>query len=511
MGRLFLLFCVVVAHASSAAYNSQTTSGSRLLILFLDGLRHDYFDHVYDTGGVYQMRVEGCYVPKVKPVFPSSCFTNTHALFAGRQSQHFSSFNISSDIHFTHRDLLWFRAAAEGKHVKLYHFPFCSDISEEGIECISRRKYWKYTLKSTLAGALHSLANESTDLAIVYYDELDTKGHLFGASMDVMMENDTIFNIDEAILDVVKYIKVHPEEKINFVIVSDHGMMDLEGFVTAEHRFMWYDIDRIVNHGAVAGIWPKPHAFQGVFDYIRGDSEYFKTYTPETLPMEAWPSSELPPIIILASPPYFIDIRYHPFEALDHLNPHKMPKEPKGAHGYLSTVEEMLTTFLAYGPAFSQGCGIHSNENFSTYDIFPIIHKALFSEPPSSVTVPSTTLKPTESGTTITTSTTTTASIATAASTTTTAPTATTTMLTPKPDAISSTRKSFGWEIKVAVGVICTLFAIILLLALVIVRLLKVRHVPNDRIRLFDDFAEAKFWIDHQHQHHEDSARELRV
>lgn len=83
MGVLFLLFFVLVAHASSSAYNTQTPGGSRLLILFLDGLRYDYFQHLDETGGIGQIRAQGCHLPRVKPVFPSNCFSNVHAIFAG--------------------------------------------------------------------------------------------------------------------------------------------------------------------------------------------------------------------------------------------------------------------------------------------------------------------------------------------------------------------------------------------------------------------------------------------
>lgn len=86
MGVLFLLLFVLVPHASSAANSTQTPPSSRLLILFLDGLRWDYFNYLGETGGIGEMRARGCHVPRVKPVFPSTCYANVHALFAGELS-----------------------------------------------------------------------------------------------------------------------------------------------------------------------------------------------------------------------------------------------------------------------------------------------------------------------------------------------------------------------------------------------------------------------------------------
>ncbi|VDL57475.1 unnamed protein product [Hymenolepis diminuta] len=493
MGRLFLLFCVIVAHASSAAYSSQTPGGNRLLILFLDGLRHNYFEYLDETGGVNQMRMGGCHVPKVKPVFPSNCFSNVHALFAGRESLHFSDFNASTEVNYTHRDLLWYRAAAEGKNVNLYHFPFCSGVIEKGLNCIPRRKYRKYPLKSTLATALHSLINKTTDLAVVYYEEIDEKGHLRGSSMDVMMENDTMFKIDEAILDVVEYIKEHPEENINFAIVSDHGMMDFNGFVTIDVFFLWRDVEHIVNLGSVAGIWPTNGSENSLEWRLRSPNRRFNLYTPKTLPGNAWPSSELAPYLLIPFPGYLLHVNYYPNSFADHFNPEKLPKKPRGAHGYSSDVEDMHTTFLAYGPAFSQGCEIKNKDNFFTYDVFPIIQKALFSESPP---LPATS-KTTESNiTTISDTTSTTTTIV---------------STPPKPEAITGTEQLSGWEIKMVVGVIVAAFVIILLIGLVTRRILRMRQRQVDRICLVEDLADAEFQAGHYQQEDDYNKGDLRV
>lgn len=215
MGVLFLLFFVLVAHASSSAYNTQTPHDSRLLILFLDGLRWDYLNHLDETGGIGRMRTQGCHVPRVKPVFPANCYNNMHALFAGTFPFALSSvlfgkvvggyslvlghnltnldvFNDKFEAEYTHPELLWNRALkqvclggmdfcgglrpirlilaclhSQGKSVKLFHFPFCSSLLERGMDCI--QPVDDHTpLNTTLGDALQSLANHTTDLAGVY-------------------------------------------------------------------------------------------------------------------------------------------------------------------------------------------------------------------------------------------------------------------------------------------------------------------------------------------------------
>lgn len=51
------------------------------------------------------------------------------------------------------------------------------------------------------------------------------------------MKSDDLASIDKAISEVVEYIDSHLEEGINFMVMSDHTMMDIQGLVTADTNF----------------------------------------------------------------------------------------------------------------------------------------------------------------------------------------------------------------------------------------------------------------------------------
>ncbi|KAM7537886.1 hypothetical protein Aperf_G00000063627 [Anoplocephala perfoliata] len=447
MGVLFLLFFVLVAHASSSAYKTQTPGGSRLLILFLDGLRYDYFQHLDEAGGIGQIRAQGCHVPRVTPVFPSNCFSNVHAIFAGHNSTHFNAFNTSLEANYTHSDLLWYRAAEMGKSVKLVHFPFCPSLNVRGVDCIPHADPIAPSLNSTLSDALQSITNSSSDLTVVYYGELDRLGHAYGPYPETMLSV-IIQTIDMAISQVVEFIKSNPNENVNFAIVSDHGMTKFKAPITLERAFKWFHLKNLVNLGSVVGIWPKPAAKDDLSAALSKE-RIFRNYTPETLPVVAWQSSELPPIILVADPGYVFEVHHHPPVSWDHFYPERMLPQLQGVHGYLPNVSDMQTTFFAYGPAFMPGC-MPMNKTVYTYDIYPLLRNALL---PNSLP-----LDPSGDG-----------------------------------DDDNDDEPAPGWEVKVVMGVLFAVFAVILIFGLALRRLLKIKQHPVDRICLTDDFDEAEY------------------
>ncbi|KAL5960522.1 Glycerophosphocholine cholinephosphodiesterase ENPP6 [Taenia solium] len=437
MGVLFLLFFVLVAHASSSAYNTQTPHDSRLLILFLDGLRWDYFNHLDATGGIGRMRTRGCHVPRVKPVFPANCYSNMHALFAGHNSTSLDIFNDMFEAEYTHPELLWNRALKLGKSVKLFHFPFCSSLLQRGMDCV--QPVDKHTsLNTTLGDALQSLANHTTDLAVVYYGELDRVAHARGPSSEEMKHGETILKVDEAIFNVIQSLQILHDASLNFAVVSDHGMTDFKGFLALDRVFKWMLIDKVVNLGSAVGLWPKPDVEKNLADSLPADS-HFHVYTPQTMPVTLWHPTRLPPIVLIADPGYIFQISYHPPVTWNHLSAHNISRQPQGVHGYLPDVTDMHTTFLAYGPAFEFGCGGEQGGLY-TYDLFPLLNSAL-----SGGAV----IKPTTGG-----------------------------------------ESETGWEMKLLGGILFTLFAVVLILGLALRRLLRIgrKHANSP---LVYDFVEV--------------------
>ncbi|KAL5110899.1 Glycerophosphocholine cholinephosphodiesterase ENPP6 [Taenia crassiceps] len=440
MGVLFLLFFVLVAHASSSAYNTQTPHDSRLLILFLDGLRWDYLNHLDETGGIGRMRAQGCHLPRVKPIFPANCYNNLHAIFAGHNSTDLDIFNGRFEAEYTHPELLWNRAIKQGKSVKLFHFPFCSSLLERGIDCV--QPIDKLTsLNTTLGDALQSLANHTTDLAVVYYGELDRVAHARGPSEEIE-HGETILKIDEAIFNVIQSLQLLDDATLNFAVVSDHGMTDFKGFLALDRVFKWKLIDKVVNFGGAVGLWPKLDFEKNLADSLPTNS-HFHVYTPRAMPVTSRRPSRLPPIVLIAEPGYVFQISYHPPVTWDHLSAHSISRQPQGVHGYLPDVTDMHTTFLAYGPAFESGC-VGEEGILYTYDLFPLLNSALSGRA---------VIEPTREG-----------------------------------------EPNTGWEMKLLGGILFTLFAVVLILGLALRRLLKIgkKHASS----LVYDFKEINEYED---------------
>lgn len=208
--------------------------------------------------------------------------------------------------------------------------------------------------------------------------------------------------------------------------------------------------------------------------FVSFQSKNFDVYTPETLPhTKAWPSSELPPFIAVAHQGHLFHVRRSPNRFRDHFNPHQIPESLKGAHGFPNNVEDMHTTFLAYGPDFPKECEVKNKEDFYTYDIFPLMEKALF-------------------GKTLSTSTTTTSMTPSPARSSTTTGTTSTTTAEPEPEQphalTDRSEHSYLWIFAVLLSLLLLLFLTGVVLFFFIKRRRK-DHLLPDRRRLLEDLT----------------------
>uniref|UniRef100_A0A5K3FXH1 glycerophosphocholine cholinephosphodiesterase n=1 Tax=Mesocestoides corti TaxID=53468 RepID=A0A5K3FXH1_MESCO len=388
MGVLFLLFFVLVAHASSSANNTQTPPISRLLILFLDGLRWDYLHSTDASEGIEEIRTHGCHVSHVKPIFPSNCHANLHALFAGHKAAHPDSFSDKFDPNYTHSELIWNKAAARGRKVKLYHFPFCSNQSLIGganspqFECLQMSVEAHPALTETLDGVLEAFANRTVDFAAIYYGEIDRAAHIYGPSSDKFRKYAGITEVSEAVSKVVNSLKLRSDlAGVNFVVVADHGMTDFKKSLMLDRAFKWNFITNAVNLGTAVALWPN-HEFQEELTSALTNESHFRVYTSQNLPVTSWGplTSNLPPILLVAEAGYVFHSNLYSLVSLDHFFAQKNLPEPRGVHGYPPDVDDMHTAFYGYGPAFKYGCGksISAEEYPFTYDLFPILSDVLF-------------------------------------------------------------------------------------------------------------------------------------
>jgi predicted AlkP superfamily pyrophosphatase or phosphodiesterase len=219
------------------------------------------------------------------------------------------------------------------------------------------------TLKEAFKEALDSFKNDTIDAAFIYYPNIDHLGHDHGPnSIEI---KDEIEMIDDIIKDVIDNFG----DKVNFVIVSDHGMSD-----SADKTFEKLtdyvddvnDIAIIVDRFAFSHIGVKdPTKIDQIYDSLQvwdGMNVYKKADIPDSLHFREHPL--ILDILLVSNGSIMIgrdnanqDL-YLPIADGDESQEAQRQDSHHGfndlSNGYESqgTFPDMRSAFLAIGPAF---------------------------------------------------------------------------------------------------------------------------------------------------------------
>ena len=195
-----------------------------------------------------------------------------------------------------------------------------------------------------------------------YFPEVDKNGHLYG-SESLEVQNAVQF-VDDAIGKLIEKVKELQLPNVNFIFVSDHGMIDVDIKDTLEIPALLQDKNRFIinNSQTLLRITLKNESEvnQVYRELKKNKTKDYKVYLTEKFPK-----------------------RLHYRTADDRFNrigqillvPHtpKIFLEPNarktpGKHGYNPfKVPEMRATFAASGPAFKEGKKIGKFRNVNLY------------------------------------------------------------------------------------------------------------------------------------------------
>jgi predicted AlkP superfamily pyrophosphatase or phosphodiesterase len=196
------------------------------------------------------------------------------------------------------------------------------------------------------------------DFGTLYNDEPDGTGHKFGPNSPEYYAK--IADIDKEIgylLD--KLGEKNLLDKMNIIIVSDHGMATMEGITYKVQDY----IDRSLidetksSYGIVGNIYPKDDKdLQLVFDElskIPNLNVYFKEDVPQKLNFKN--SNRIGPIVTVANEGYVLNTQ---------------TQSLKGNHGFDNSLTSMRSIFLARGPDFKKNIKMNAIKNV---DVYPLL------------------------------------------------------------------------------------------------------------------------------------------
>ena len=350
-----------------------------VILVSFDGFRHDYVDRI-ETSYFDYVEKWGVKAKSLKPVFPSFTFPNHYAIATGCYSNKHKilgnefntemgrySYKDKSSV----QDSKWYGAepiwvtAEKNDIITATYFWVGSEAKIGGYYPTYYKNYESginpYAKVDQAIEWLEYPVSSRPRLVCLYFEEPDHAGHVFGPnSIEVTNQ---IKSSDDILGYLLKSIsKIDIFDKINVVIVSDHGMVDvalnqviniddfnLPGILDEKGPIMSFkldsDMDFSINELNIPNVSIVPSRNNNNLNYHNSLYDYL------FIANEGW-------------------MMYKN----EHIKQYDGKLPVKGMHGYDSDYMNMHAIFYAYGPRFKENYKI---ETFELIHIYPLLCELL--------------------------------------------------------------------------------------------------------------------------------------
>lgn len=371
-------------------YNSvEAQKKPYVIMISTDGFRYDYAKK-YNAKNLLNLSKNGVQSKAMIPSYPSITFPNHWTLITGLYPSHhglidnfFYDYKRNETYAMSNRknaeDGSWYGgiplwSLAEKQNMISASLQWVGSASDAG--GIRPTYYYPYHEKFTPSEKVGKVINwlklpedKRPHFISLYFPEVDGSGHHFGP--DSKETEIAVQLIDNAIGELVQKVKDLGLKNVNFVFVSDHGMIKVDGgnpleipeILLDKNRFDFYNSQTLLRV------------------YVKNPDEVKKVYkqlkAAKTDDYEVHLDKKLPKYLHFAAK----DDKYNRIGQIL-----LIPKAPKiflekgkktsvGKHGYNPRiVPEMKATFFAWGPKFKSNLVIDEFENINVY---PLVSKIL--------------------------------------------------------------------------------------------------------------------------------------
>lgn len=356
-----------------------------VILVSLDGFRYDYIEK-HNAKFLAEFASLGTKAESLIPSYPSVTFPNHYSIVTGMYPGHhglvgntmydrnteerYSLGNAKAvtDAKWYGGTPLWVLAEQQGMLSACYYWPG----SEAPIQKVLPTYYYKYSEKSDIDSRLVQVKNWLTlpaekrpHFITFYMPEVDHAGHQFGP--DAEETTKAVQYVDEAMEKLYTLVK-NSGLPINLVIVSDHGMLELDQKTLLKLPF---EVDEkemaVASNGTYVSLFIKdPKKIKTWYEQIKKsiDPKLMEVHLKDNLPQEYHFGSKddrynrVGDIVLTAHAPYYFTNR-----------------PLAGSHGFdPAKVKEMHALFMAVGPNIKEKNTIKSFENVH---IYPMIAQIL--------------------------------------------------------------------------------------------------------------------------------------
>jgi predicted AlkP superfamily pyrophosphatase or phosphodiesterase len=383
---LFLLLLVAAAGCTSRDSAAGRDFKPTVILVSFDGWRWDYHTRAA-APNLQRLMARGVRAESLIPSFPPKTFPNHYTIVTGRYPGHHgivanSIFDAATGRMFTNDNVtevrdpmwwggepIWVTAEKAGQRTASM-FWVGSETPIGGV----LPHYWKaydedYPATDRVDQVIQWLdlpAAERPTFVAVYFSDVDDAGHAGGPESEAVRE--AVARADAYLGRLVSALERRAlADRVNIVIVSDHGMAAVStDRVVVVDDYISLDDVVISDINPTVGLWPKPGKEEGVYQALRGAHPRLRVYRRSETP-EAWHYRDhprIPPIIGVMDEGWQI-MRRATREAIRE----GRASPAGGQHGYDSQLMSMRGVFVAAGPAFRQGVTVPAFENIHIYNV----------------------------------------------------------------------------------------------------------------------------------------------
>jgi predicted AlkP superfamily pyrophosphatase or phosphodiesterase len=390
--RLFSTLSIVLVAACTRAPFASTPAVSagprvadpvpaahKVLLVSLDGFRADYIERPV-AQRLRALAERGVRAERMIPAFPSKTFPNHYTIVTGLYPEHHgiianAMYDASIGKRFTLVDTavthdprwwggepLWTTVERQGKKAASF-FWVGSDIKIGGHRPTWYRVYDgrvpNSTRVNTVLDWLAMPAGTGPDFVSTYFSDVDDAGHRHGptaASID-----SAIKSVDAMVGALVDGLAARGlTDRVNLVIVSDHGMTSL-----SPDRVIYYDdyVDlsrvRLVDLSPVGALAPVADYVEEAYAKLKGAHPHMQVYRKGEVPARLHFNNNprITPIVTIADEGWTMTTRTAARAGLP----------AGGTHGFDNLLPSMGALFVASGPAFRQGVVVPPFQNVHVY------------------------------------------------------------------------------------------------------------------------------------------------
>jgi predicted AlkP superfamily pyrophosphatase or phosphodiesterase len=385
---LLLLLCLVIGAERAQVLLGQDNRPTLILISF-DGFRWDYRT-MYSAPNINRLAMRGVSADLI-PSYPSKTFPNHYTIVTGLYPGHHGIVANTIKDPPTGRRLSMTNTVENGDAMWWGGEPIWVTTQRAGVRSAAmfwpgseapieghRPNFWA-PFNSEMPGAnrvdqVLSWLDLPTDrrptFLTLYFNEVDAAGHNYGPNSSAVRT--AVRRADGHLGRLLRGLeRRHLTDKVNIVIVADHGMVETStNRVVVLDDYISADDVEIIDINPTLGLFPKPGREEAVYKALTGAHPRLKVYRKAETP-EHWHYRDhprIPPLVGVVDEGWQVLPRATLAQRIS-----RGQTGPRGEHGYdPRDAVSMRGIFVAAGPAFKSGVVLPPFENVHIYDALAV-------------------------------------------------------------------------------------------------------------------------------------------